>query len=130
MKYPDFTRELLVPKSCPFRGVTPFRIVAVHYWKYLDTPYSEFIRDPDIIKSRQPTQIQILRSNRSLPLPPLSKFQHSNLLRKFGSEAFNINSRSRNLGLRIHNWGSAPIGSTLQLRIFLEGCLNLCVLVG
>ena len=80
MQYADFTRELQVPTSCPLLGVTPFRIVAVHHWKYKDTSYSNFIQDPDIIESRQPTRIQILRSNRSLPLAPLSKFHYSVLI--------------------------------------------------
>ena len=94
MQFPDFTRELQVPQPSTLWGVTPFNIVAVHRWKYADTTYLDFVKEPEIVKSRQPTKIQILRANHSLPLPPLSQldtygirsgakgtqFQHSALI--------------------------------------------------
>lgn len=80
MQFPDFTRELQVPQPSPLWGVTPFNIVAIHRWKYANTTYLDFAKDPEIVKSRQPTKIQILRGNHSLPLPSLSQFQHSVLI--------------------------------------------------
>ena len=91
MQFLDFTRELQVPQPSPLWGVTPFHIVAIQRWKYANTTYLDFAKDPEIVKSRQPTKIQILRANHSLPLPSLSQFQRSNLLRKFGSEALSFN---------------------------------------
>ena len=80
MQFPDFTRELQVPQPSPLWGVTPFHIVAVHRWKYADTTYLDFVKEPEIVESRKPTKIQTLRANHSLPLPSLSQFQHSILI--------------------------------------------------
>jgi len=80
MQFPDFTRELQVPQPSPLWGVTPFYIVAVHRWKYADTTYLDFVKEPEIVESRKPTKIQTLRANHSLPLPSLSQFQHSILI--------------------------------------------------
>ena len=73
-----------------FWGVTPFNIVAIHRWKYANTTYLDFAKDPKIVKSRQPTKIQTLRANQSLPLPSLSQFQHSKFLWNFGNQRFSV----------------------------------------
>ena len=80
MDFPDFTRELKVAQPSPLWGVTPFHIVAVHQWKYENTTYRNFVKNPEIAESRKPTKIQILRANQNLPLPSLSQFQHSVLI--------------------------------------------------
>ena len=80
MQFPDFTREIQVPQPSPLWGVTPYHIVAVHRWKYADTTYLDFVKEPEIVESRKPTKIQTLRANHSLPLPSLSQFQHSVLI--------------------------------------------------
>ena len=71
MDFPDFTRELKVAQPSPLWGVTPFHIVAVHQWKYENTTYRNFVKNPEIAESRKPTKIQILRANQNLPLPAL-----------------------------------------------------------
>ena len=76
----DFTRELQASQPSPLWGVTPFHIVAIHRWKHAHTTYSNFIKDTEIVESRQPTNMQISLSNHSLPLSPLNQFQHSVLV--------------------------------------------------
>ena len=119
----DFTRELQASQPSPLWGVTPFHIVAIHRWKHAHTTYSNFIKDTEIVESRQPTKMQISLSNHSLPLPPLNQFQHSKFLWNFGNQRFSV-LVACNLGdLHIHKNKCLTVPDTFYVE-FKQGWKN------